>query len=252
MQSTVVVVPCYNEAKRLRPDSFTDAARGDPSLSFIFVDDGSGDGTLALLEQLRQRAVDQIQVLQLGANQGKAEAVRRGVQLALEQSAGLVAYFDADLATPLDELDGMRRLFSTHPSLVLALGSRVALLGREVLRSPLRHYLGRAFASTASMSLGLTVYDTQCGAKVFRNTPAVRSVFAQPFTTRWIFDVEILARLNALVREGLLPPLGTSAAEYPLQHWRDVSGSKLSRSAALRAGLELAQLTIRYRQGWRR
>jgi glycosyltransferase involved in cell wall biosynthesis len=250
MPKTIVVVPCYNEAERLDSESFARAAELDPTLSFILVDDGSKDATRSTLEQLATGRRGQITVLGLDQNRGKAEAVRQGMLIAFEQSPELVAYFDADLATPIAELTGMRELFARSPELQVVLGSRVGLLGRDVVRSHARHYLGRGFATLASLSLGLTVYDTQCGAKMFRDTPAIRSVFAQPFNTRWTFDVEILARLNALAKEGLLPPLAMSGAEYPLTQWHDVSGSKLGTRAALGAGLEIASLWLRYRRGW--
>lgn len=246
MQETIVVVPCYNEVDRLDSDRFIEAGRAGLSLSFIFVDDGSTDGTRAILDRLAQRE-PRMSVLGLNANRGKAEAVRRGMQLAFERSPALVAYFDADLATPLAELDAMRAMFARDPELVLVLGSRVALLGRGIVRSPVRHYLGRVFATFASLALSLTVYDTQCGAKVFRNTPAVRSSFEEPFVTRWIFDVELLARLSVLADEGLLPPIERAAAEYPLKSWHDVSGSKLKAPAAFAAGWELARIWLRYR-----
>ena len=246
MPSSVIVVPCYNEAKRLDAQSFVAAAQGDPSLTFLFVDDGSRDATRSLLGELRDQHPAHFSVLGLDQNRGKAEAVRLGMQSAFDRSPELVAYFDADLATPLAELTPMRALFGDRPELQVALGSRVGLLGRDVVRTPHRHYMGRVFASLASLLLDLHVYDTQCGAKVFRNTEAVRGVFATPFSVRWTFDVEVLARLAQLARDGAIAPLERSAMEYPLRRWRDVSGSKLGPAAALQAGTELATLWRKY------
>ncbi|HEU4577097.1 MAG TPA: glycosyltransferase [Polyangiaceae bacterium] len=246
MQNIIVVVPCYNEAERFNAQRFVSAAQADPSLSFLLVDDGSTDATRAILERASQQLPAQIQALGLAQNSGKAEAVRRGLQAAFERAPAVVAYFDADLATPLEELAPMRALLEERPELHAVLGSRVGLLGRDVVRTPTRHYLGRIFASVASVLLDLNVYDTQCGAKLFRNTPAVREIFAEPFHVSWTFDVEVLARLAKLARDGTVAPLARSAMEYPLRRWRDVSGSKLEPSAALKAGSELATLWYRY------
>jgi dolichyl-phosphate beta-glucosyltransferase len=246
VQSSVIVVPCYNEAQRFDAPSFVAAALADPSLAFLLVDDGSRDATRALLAELCDQHPAQFSVLGLDRNRGKAEAVRLGMQSAFERSPELVGYFDADLATPLAELTPLRALFAEGPELEIALGSRVGLLGRDVVRTPQRHYLGRVFASLASLLLELNVYDTQCGAKVFRNTAAVRSVFAEPFSVSWTFDVEILARLAQLARDGAISPMARSAREYPLSRWRDVSGSKLGPAAALKAGTELATLWRKY------
>ena len=246
MQDTLVVVPCYNEAARFDARSFADAAAADRGLAFVLVDDGSKDETREILSTLSRERPEQFRVLGLDQNVGKAEAVRRGLEAAFVRSPRLVAYLDADLATPLAELSPMRALFSSQPELQVVLGSRIAMLGRDVVRTHRRHYLGRIFASMASLLLGLSVYDTQCGAKVFRNTPAMRGLFAEPFSVRWTFDVEILARLTQLADAGSIAPLSRSALEYPLSTWRDVSGSKLSPKAALRAGAELASLWAKY------
>jgi len=243
---SIIVVPCYNEAKRFAAQSFVAAALEDQTLAFLLVDDGSRDGTLALLQGLAQRYPQQFHVLGLERNGGKAEAVRQGMLAAFERAPELVGYLDADLATPIAELGPMRALFAERAELEVALGSRVGLLGRDVVRTPSRHYLGRVFASLASVLLELTVYDTQCGAKLFRNTAAVRSVFAEPFSVSWTFDVEILARLAQLARDGAIAPLARCAVEVPLRRWRDVSGSKLGPAAALEAGLELARLWRQY------
>ena len=118
-------------------------------------------------------------------------------------------------------------------------GSRVALLGRTIERSALRHVLGRVFATGASLALGLPVYDTQCGAKVFRATPSLLLALERPFRSRWAFDVELLGRLLA-GGEGVPPTDPARMVEVPLGEWRHVSGSKITLRQMIWAAFELA------------
>jgi glycosyltransferase involved in cell wall biosynthesis len=245
----VIVVPCYNEATRLDVtalDAFLCHAR---EVSLLMVDDGSTDGTPHELERLRARYPQQISVLSLGANVGKAEAVRRGIKLALRRSPAMVGYWDADLATPLEAILDFRAVLAQRPDVVLVMGSRVALLGRQIRRSWKRHLLGRAFATAASLVLGLTVYDTQCGAKLFRVTRQTAALFDRPFRARWIFDVEILARMIASATAGGERAANEMIYEFPLQRWQDVVGSRLKSHDFLVAATDLAAIRWQYLRG---
>ena len=120
----------------------------------------------------------------------------------------------------------------------VVMGARVALLGTAIQRRALRHYLGRLFATAASIILGLPVYDTQCGAKFFRDTPALRGALTGPFSSRWAFDVELIGRL--LRGDGGAAPLGAADfVEIPLRCWTDVPGSKVSSVQMMRAACDL-------------
>src|SRR6266498_4026347 len=136
MPRLLLVVPCFNEEKRLDVDAFRafDA-------EFLFVSDGSSDGTLRLLESMRDSDPRRFSVLNLERNSGKAEAVRRGVLAALDRNVDLTGFWDADLATPLSELPGFLEVFDTRPEIEMVFGARVRLLGREISRNPSRHYL---------------------------------------------------------------------------------------------------------------
>lgn len=227
--SVVLVVPCYNEAERLDPRLVRELLDAS-DVDLLFVDDGSTDATAALLSGLADD-LPRVRVLTLDRNSGKAEAVRRGLLAALDAGATYTGYADADFATPPAELARLVRIAvdGEHP---VVLGSRVALLGHRIDRKPSRHYLGRVFATCSSLVLGLVVYDTQCGAKVFRDTPALRSALAERFIGRWCFDVELIGRLAA-------PDGPQGFLEVPLHEWRDVRGSKLGLGASFRSTLEL-------------
>jgi dolichyl-phosphate beta-glucosyltransferase len=225
----MIVVPCYNEEHRLPVDQFLRFLR-ESQVSFVFVDDGSRDKTLDRLESLRQAHEDRVFVLRSPANQGKAEAVRMGFNFALDtfarkQDADYVGFWDADLATPLGAIPQFMAVFAEKPDLDMVFGSRVKLLGRHVQRRTSRHYLGRVFATVVSVMLQLPVYDTQCGAKIFRVGPETRRLTADPFRTRWVFDVEILARY---IRQLGSPKIAAQRIyEFPLDVWEDVGGSKV-------------------------
>ncbi|MCA9790575.1 MAG: glycosyltransferase family 2 protein, partial [Candidatus Eremiobacteraeota bacterium] len=177
----------------------------------------------------------------LPVNLGKAEAVRQGFLTALESQPDFIGYWDADLATPLEVAADFRDFLEAHPSLEMLLGSRVKLLGKAIDRRLSRHYLGRIFATAVSVLMKLPVYDTQCGNKLLRTTPAVVEAMARPFVTNWIFDVEIIARLLRYYRQRHLPELEL-LYEYPVPSWKDVEGSKVRPLDFVRAPLELCKL----------
>lgn len=240
MARLTVVVPCYNEADRLDGPTFVSFVDGRPDASLIFVDDGSKDATATVLAELAAKRPAAIRVMSLQPNRGKAEAVRQGLLDALAAGAGIVGYLDADLSTPTSELPRLLAAVE-RPGIDVAMGARVALLGNDIHRSPVRHYLGRVFASGASLILRARIYDTQCGAKLFRATPAVSAALAEPFLSRWAFDVEFLGRL--LAGTPSVPALPLDAiVEVPLSVWHDVKGSKLGAVAMVRTLKDLAMI----------
>jgi len=246
-ESCTVVVPCYNEAARLRVDEFERFLRDESNrgIRLLFVNDGSKDGTLSILNSLRDRFPGRVSVLDQQPNLGKAEAVRKGMlEVIASGQAEITGFWDADLATPLAQIRDMLELLADNPNLNLVFGARVRLLGREIQRQPLRHYLGRCFATVVSMLLRMPIYDTQCGAKLFRITPQLKQVLAEPFHSRWIFDVEMLARFVEL-HNGNVQQMEKEIYEYPLPVWTDVAGSKLTSMDFFKA---LAELTTIYRR----
>jgi glycosyltransferase involved in cell wall biosynthesis len=243
---TVIVVPCYDEGERLEIGEFEAFSERDPSLHFVFVNDGSTDDTLSVLHALEKSAPSAVTVIDQQPNQGKAEAVRRGMLEAFDLGAEFVGYWDADLATPLAEIPRFIRVFEEHSERELVIGSRVKLLGRDIRRSTLRHYLGRIAATVASLTLRLDVYDTQCGAKLFRASPAMRRLFEQPFCTGWVFDVELIARMSQQRATAGRTGPDTAIYELPLRQWHDISGSKVRPLDFLRAFVEIARIYRRY------
>lgn len=243
-----VVIPCYNESHRLRVDAFERFLANDRhrNIHLLFVNDGSKDHTLDLLRELCARFPERASCLDQQPNRGKAEAVRRGMLHVLAAGeAEYTGFWDADLATPLEQIPDLLAWLTANPQLTMVFGARVKLLGRSIERRLLRHYLGRCFATTVSLLLQLPIYDTQCGAKLFRVTPELQQVLTEPFHSRWIFDVEILARFLAL-HKGERHPLRSQIYEYPLPVWTDVAGSKVGPFDFFRAFAELAAIYSRH------
>ena len=236
---TILVIPCYNEARRLDVAAVATLLEDD-AVDLIVVDDGSTDETHDILEGFARSWPRRVRALPLAENQGKAEAVRRGMIAAIEAGAGIVGYLDADLATPAPEMLRLIALLRGSDAQVLV-GARVGLLGHDIERSPLRHYLGRVFATLASIALDMRVYDTQCGAKLFRASDALVDAVREPFLSRWAFDVELFGRLfSGSPTAAPIPAAGVW--EEPLHTWRDVKGSKLSPRQMARALTDLARI----------
>jgi dolichyl-phosphate beta-glucosyltransferase len=240
----LVVIPCYNEERRLDVERLAALAESD-RVRLLFVDDGSTDGTRSVLERLQHRAPGAA-VLNIAQNVGKAEAIRRGLVQAIDSGASIVGYYDADLATPPSELIRLVGLLEVRSDLDFVMAARVGLLGRRIERHASRHYLGRIFATAASLILRIPVYDTQCGAKVFRTSPVVREALASPFRSTWVFDVELIGRLLRGSETAAPLPL-SSFEEMPLREWRDIPGSRLGFLHMARAAIDLAVVGLRLR-----
>lgn len=244
--TVAIVVPCYNEVHRLRSDAFESFLRTHKDIHFLFVNDGSTDDSSSVLSRLKEFDPDRVALLSFETNVGKAEAVRVGMLTAMAEDPAILGFWDADLATPLEAIDDFLYVMRRRPELEIVMGARVQLLGRRIRRRAARHYLGRVFATVVSIALGIPVYDTQCGAKLFRVGPELRSVLAEPFLSRWVFDVELLARFKAQRRGFAALPLDQAIYELSLNEWDDVRGSKLRLRDFLRAGPEISRIWWRW------
>jgi len=240
----LVIIPCYNEEFRLDIKAFekTFSLPEAKGLQFLFVNDGSSDNTLEILTELGNKFEDHVKVLDLKQNAGKAEAIRQGMLLSSELGHEYLGYFDADLATPLEEIPRLFRYTQKTPPPYMVMGSRIKLLGStDIQRKLSRHYVGRVFATIVSNMLQLPIYDTQCGAKLIHKD-AVLTLFKEPFSSKWLFDVELLFRLKKSYAdfEGRI-------VEVPLKKWEDVAGSKIGLLDFLKAPLDLLRIYFHYR-----
>ncbi len=239
----MIVIPCFNESDRLKESEFERFLELNQDKGLLFVNDGSSDGTLKILKKINKHCVNQVDLLDLTENTGKAEAVRLGMLHAIENSScDYCAFWDADLATPLKEINGFLKTLATQNKLKVVIGSRICRLGADIERFWLRHYLGRLFATAVSLMFDIKVYDSQCGAKIFKRELAA-SLFQQQFLSKWLFDVELLYRIKK--QHGI-----ESVYEYPLSSWHDVGGSKLKIRSLLGAFFDLFRIYF-YCKPWK-
>ncbi|WP_336066767.1 glycosyltransferase [Mesoflavibacter sp. CH_XMU1404-2] len=237
-----IIIPCYNEEKRLNIPVFLDYSKNNPDIDFLFVNDGSTDRTAQILIDFC-KTVPSFTFLDLEQNKGKAGAIREGVLSLKENNPyDFIGYFDADLATPLFEINNFIEQIEKRKGMLFIMGTRFARMGASINRKASRHYIGRIFATLVSIILKIPVYDTQCGAKIIHKS-VVFDIFREPLITKWLFDVELLARLEKL--------LGYKQAkqvilEVPLQQWDEIAGSKLKPIDFLKAPIELLRIWKNY------
>jgi dolichyl-phosphate beta-glucosyltransferase len=242
MQDTVIIIPCYNEEFRLPLDEIRQDLSQNPNVLFIFVNDGSKDNTIRVLEKLEQQ-YENVVALDKQPNEGKAKAVQYAFNYASKNyHYEYIGYFDADLATPLFEIKRFISIFESQPKLKLVMGSRFMRLGANIERNWKRHFIGRVFATLASITLILPVYDTQCGAKIFKKEIA-DSIFTEDFISKWLFDVELIARMSLQVG---VPEIKDTVYEHPLECWLEKGDSRINGKDFIRFPLDLWKIYRKY------
>ena len=242
MNKSCIVIPCYNEAKRIELHHFYDFIEREELFDFCFVNDGSRDNTAEVLREATRQHPGRLLLVDNADNRGKAEAVRSGVlHVASLQHYDTIGFLDADLATPLEELYLLAGVMNQHPEAIMTIGCRLKRLGATVQRKAYRHYMGRVFATVVSVLYNLPVYDTQCGAKLFKAT-IITTAFGTPFFSPWFFDVEMLLRIQKHY-----PDYTGRVHEVPLNTWIEKGDSRIKFSHLLKLPKELYVIYRHYR-----
>ena len=237
MQKIAIIVPCYNEEKRLNEQKVKHLIENS-DVDIYFANDGSKDNTIKMISEFSNSFPDRTKILDYSVNEGKANTIYKSLNhIQKENKYDYIGYFDADFSTPSDELIRMINNLRIN-NYQLIFGSRVLLLNAKINRKWQRHIIGRIIITLINSKFKLGIYDTQCGAKIF-SKDLIPSAFSKPFYTSWLFDVEMFIRLR---RENLLG----NACEFPLKEWRDVEGSKLSWKTSFKIIKELNLLFKNY------
>jgi dolichyl-phosphate beta-glucosyltransferase len=235
-----LVIPAFNEEARLPGllavlDSEAASAAAEAGMRLVqtlIVDDGSTDGTAAMLREAEEGTEHLEPVLEYAANRGKGAAFAAGVA---HVRGDYVLLADVDLSTPLGELSKLSGAIAGGAD--IAIGSR-AVVGAEVERGPAHRKLtGALFNRTMRVLTGLRIADTQNGFKLFPAEPVKRFV-ARQICTGFAFDVELLMRAD---QEGL------SIAEVPIRYVHDAGSSVRVLTASVQMLREVGALAYHLR-----
>jgi glycosyltransferase involved in cell wall biosynthesis len=218
MKQLCIVVPCYNEEKRWNAN-YWNTVTSKETVDWLFVDDGSTDATVSKIEHLLTR--ENVSLLRLNRNFGKATAVREGLQFSNESREYFsLGFLDADAAVSAPAIDVfIEKWAQLSAKYDMLWASRVKLAGRSVNRNGFRHFLGRVVATALSWGTDLP-YDTQCGFKIFRNSKSFQSAINMNIETRWFVDLEILINYKKIEPT-------VKIWEEPLEYWQEIPGSKI-------------------------
>ena len=238
-----VVIPCYNEQDRLSSKEFLDFIDSNLGYLLCFVNDGSTDKTLEVLNTLKKGRENNIIVYDCEQNGGKAEAVRQGVlHLAKDPQLDYIGYLDADLSTDFKDFDDLVKTIENSEFKIVS-GSRMSRMGADITKESARKIISKTINLIIRTILGMPFNDTQCGAKIM-DKDIVNLMFKDKFITRWIFDVEIFIRMRK--HYGKKKAI-SFICEQPLKRWIHADGSKLSMKDSVKIVGQLGQIAIHYR-----
>jgi CheY-like chemotaxis protein len=238
-----IVIPCYNEEKRLKADSFTGFIQHNRGYHLCFVNDGSKDGTLKVLQELSKGREDYISVYDCAQNGGKAEAVRQGtLHLLNDPQLDYLGYLDADLSTNFEDFEDLITNISGSEYGIVG-GSRISRMGANITKQGSRAIISKTINLIIRTILGMSFQDTQCGAKIMTRDIATL-VFKDPFYTSWLFDVEIFMRIKKAFG---LEKARNLINEQPLKRWIHEDGSKLSMKDSIKIVFQLGKIAWKYR-----
>ena len=241
--NTSIVIPCYNEEKGISNSEYSNFLENNPETFICFVNDGSKDNTLGVLNILKAKHDTQIHILSLEKNSGKAEAVRVGINYCNQNfQHKFIGYLDADLATTLEEFIDLRNYLKDE--VVFSFGSRIRKVGSTIERENSRFLIGRVVATFISNILDIKVYDTQCGSKLFTKEIS-EELFQKEFISKWLFDVEIFYRMILrFKREKAIKKM----YEVPLKLWVEKGDSKVKFTYGFKLWFDLYKISRNYKK----
>ena len=238
-----VVIPCYNEAERLQSEAFKQFIDKNLGYHLCFVNDGSKDNTLEILNELAAEHEERISIYNCETNGGKAEAVRLGLlHLSKIQQFDYIGFLDADLSTNFDDFQDLVTTISNSEFQIVS-GSRMSRMGANITKESARAIISKTINFIIRKTLGMEINDTQCGAKIMTKE-IVEKTFQTKFHTRWLFDVEIFMRMKKVYG---LQQAKKLICEQPLKRWIHADGSKLNMKDSFKIVGQIGKIALNYK-----
>ncbi|MFC5048510.1 dolichyl-phosphate beta-glucosyltransferase [Aquimarina hainanensis] len=240
---TGIIIPCYNEEKRLNVSIFLNFIMEDNEFHLCFVNDGSKDDTISVLKEIQNSNPEKVSVIDMKKNSGKAAAVRAGVRyLSNRGDIDFIGFIDADLSTDFKDFNDLLKTLKTNDKLAMVFGSRSKNGTQKIKRDTFRSIFSMIIQTMVNFILHLPIQDSQCGAKVFR-TELATVLFAKNFFSRWLFDIEMFLRLKKYYgKEDVMNRI----YEQPLKRWVHVDDSKIGIKDAIKIPFRLASIWVNY------
>jgi len=240
---TGIIIPCYNEEKRLNVRAFFNFINQKNNYHLCFVNDGSKDDTVTVLKDMQSQHPNKISVIDIKKNSGKATAVRSGAKYLYNRNdIEFIGFIDADLSTDFNDFKELLKTLRTNSRLSMVFGSRAKNQSEGIKKDTTRALFSKMIKLLIFFILRLPIEDTQCGAKVFRTT-LVPILFNKRFFSRWLFDVEMFLRMKKHFGKAIILH---KIYEQPLQRWVHMEDSKLGIKDSLKIPYRLLSIWFNY------
>jgi len=225
MSDVAVVIPCFNEAKRLNTSFFLKLIE-QIDCTLIFIDDGSTDGTDEILRSKFSDLSIDAQIITFLSNTGKATAISKGLEVALKLNKKFLVFCDADSSISIEDIEKLYRHIKQNDNCDLVSGARVPLSGSDVVRKDFRKWIGRIVATLVSEMTHIAVYDPMSPLKIYRLERFHGIENFKP-RTRWLGEVELMFFVFKANKDLF------TIDELAINFWRDKEGGHIGLRSSM-------------------
>ncbi|WP_234424328.1 glycosyltransferase [Aquimarina sp. Aq107] len=167
--TTGIIIPCYNEEKRLNVKAFKNFVSKENDYHLCFVNDGSKDNTLKVIQEIQEINPSKVSIVDMKKNGGKAAAVRAGSRYLYSfVEIDYIGFIDADLSKDFEDFGDLLKTLKTNNELNFVFGSRAKNASEAIEKDNIRSLLSKVVSILIILILGLSIQDTRFGDKVYK------------------------------------------------------------------------------------